>query len=63
MKTLLRRLNMNQYNISGSLSRRLEMNQCDAFDNDSFWTEENSFSFFVGYSDNSCSFEITVGYF
>jgi hypothetical protein len=54
---------MNQYDISSALARRLEMNQYDnVFNDDIFWSEETNFSFFV-YSDNSYSFQMTVGYF
>jgi len=54
---------MNQYDISRTLSRRLEMNQYDVDYNDSFFSEEISFSLFVGYTDNDYSFQITIGCF
>jgi hypothetical protein len=54
---------MNQYNIARTLSRRVEMNQYDIDYNDSFCSEEISFSFFVGYTDDGYSFQMTIGYF
>jgi len=54
---------MNQYDISNALSRRLELNQYSVDYNDGFWSEEISFSFFVGCDDNNHSFQVTISYF
>jgi hypothetical protein len=54
---------MNQYDISRTLSRKLEMNQYDIDYNQSFFSEEINFSLFVGYTDDGYSFQMTVGYF
>jgi hypothetical protein len=51
---------MNQSEISRTLSRRLEY---DIDYNDGFYSEEISFSLFVGYTDNDYSFQITIGCF
>lgn len=57
---------MNQQNISRTLSRRLEVSQYNNVFNidlssiDLSSIEETGFSFFVGYSDSSNSFQMTV---
>jgi len=52
---------MNQQNISRTLSRRLEVSQYNnVFNIDLSSVEETGFSFFVGYSDSSNSFQMTV---
>lgn len=54
---------MNQYDISNTLARKLKISQYDFDYNGSFWSEEINFSFFVGYVDDSLSFQTTVSYY